>query len=208
MLYHLVGVVMKVIASVALGLLLSMGAVQARPLHVVGPWEIAGVDPAQSGYVFSRMQVAETLVSTSLSGELVPGLAERWSVSDDGLTWRFALRANARFHDETPVTAELAAESLRHAFAGAGVLRQLPIAEVSSQGHDVLIRLDRPFAAVPAYLVHFSTIILAPASYSADGRVTRIIGSGPYRVRNLTPPLQRTWRRPPDGGAGVRASRK
>jgi peptide/nickel transport system substrate-binding protein len=163
---------------------------QERMLKVAGPWEIAGIDPAQSGYVFSRLQVAETLVSADATGKLIPGLAEKWSVSDDGRIWRFTIRRDATFHDATPVTAEAAAASLKHAHAGVGVLTQLPILEIASDDQDVVIRLEKPFAAVPAYLVNFSTIVLAPASYDASGKVTQIIGSGPYKVKSLTPPLK------------------
>lgn len=35
----------------------------------------------------------------------IPGVAERWEVSDDGLIWTFALRGDARWSDGTPVTA-------------------------------------------------------------------------------------------------------
>ncbi len=35
----------------------------------------------------------------------VPGVAERWEVSDDGLTWTFHLRRDARWSDGQPVTA-------------------------------------------------------------------------------------------------------
>ncbi|MEQ9607822.1 MAG: ABC transporter substrate-binding protein [Kiloniellaceae bacterium] len=168
----------------------SAGAAQAETLKVVGPWEIAGIDPAQSGYVFSRLQVAETLVSADPTGKLVPALAEAWSVSGDGLVWRFTLRDDAVFHDGTPVTAEAAAASLRRAQGGVGVLTQLPIAEIAPEGRDVVIRLTKPFAAVPAYLVNFSTIVLAPSSFDGSGRVTQIVGSGPYKVKQLTPPLK------------------
>lgn len=165
-------------------------AVAAKPLKVVGPWEIAGVDPAQSGYVFSRLQVAETLVTADTSGRLVPALAAAWSVSDDGLVWRFTLRPDAVFHDGTPVTAEAATASLERARAGVGVLTQVPIAGIAGDGRDVVIRLDKPFAALPAYLVNFSAIILAPSSYDDAGKVSRIVGSGPYKVKSLTPPLK------------------
>lgn len=37
--------------------------------------------------------------------QVVPDLAERWDVSDDGLIYTFHLRANARFHNGKPVTA-------------------------------------------------------------------------------------------------------
>ncbi|MGK9232611.1 ABC transporter substrate-binding protein [Inquilinus limosus] len=177
-------------AGLAFGLWAGIASAQDRPLKVVGPWEIAGIDPAQSGYIFSRMQVAETLVTADPTGILAPALAESWSAADDGLTWRFRIRGGAAFHDGTSVTAEAAAASLRRARTGVGPLSQVPIAEIAHDGSDVVIRLERPFAALPAFLVNFSTIVLAPASYDEAGRVTRIIGSGPYRVKALTPPLK------------------
>lgn len=36
----------------------------------------------------------------------IPGLAQSWTVSDDGLTWTFNLVENATFHDGTPFNAE------------------------------------------------------------------------------------------------------
>lgn len=162
----------------------------AETLKVAGPWEITGIEPSQTGYIFSRLQVAETLVTTNNEGGLVPGLAEKWTVSDDALTWRFVVRPNATFHDGSAVTAEASAQSLSRALAGVGVLKQAPIAEISAEGTDVVIRLEEPFSALPAYLVHFSTIILAPSSFDATGKVTAVVGSGPYRIKALTPPAR------------------
>ncbi|CAA9311588.1 MAG: Oligopeptide ABC transporter, periplasmic oligopeptide-binding protein OppA [uncultured Microvirga sp.] len=55
-----------------------------RAVRIVGPWEIGGLDPAQSGYVFSRMQAAETLATVDEAGLVVPHLAERWTASRGG----------------------------------------------------------------------------------------------------------------------------
>jgi len=74
-------------------------------VNVASPWEISGIDPATDGYIFQRMAVMETLTNTDANGALVPGLATKWSASEDGLIWNFTLR-NASFHDGTSLTAD------------------------------------------------------------------------------------------------------
>ena len=44
------------------------------------------------------------LTTMNAAGEIVPGSADSWSISSDGLTWTFKLRAN-RWSDGSPVTA-------------------------------------------------------------------------------------------------------
>ncbi len=52
-------------------------------------------------------QIFESLVAFNPgTTEIVPGLAERWEVSDDLLTWTFYLRQGVRFHDGTDLDAE------------------------------------------------------------------------------------------------------
>jgi ABC-type transport system substrate-binding protein len=46
------------------------------------------------------------LVDYAPDGKIVPDLAEKWDVLDDGRTYRFTLRQGARFHDGDEVTAE------------------------------------------------------------------------------------------------------
>ena len=45
------------------------------------------------------------LVSINLDLQLEPDLAESWEVSQDGLTYTFHMRPNAKFHDGKTVTA-------------------------------------------------------------------------------------------------------
>jgi oligopeptide transport system substrate-binding protein len=46
------------------------------------------------------------LVAQDAKAELVPGAAESWTVSEDGLTYTFKLRAGAVWSDGSPVTAD------------------------------------------------------------------------------------------------------
>lgn len=163
-----------------------------RSLDIVAPWEIKGADPATSGYVFSRMRVAENLVDTDNAGQLSPGLATTWEASDDGLEWRFTLRENAHFHDGSLVTAEAVVNSLEASIAKPGMLDTAPITSVEADQNSVVIRLESAFAPLPALLAHSTTLILAEASYAENGDVIQMVGSGPYQVEELSPPQRMT----------------
>lgn len=160
-----------------------------KPLQIVGSWEITGLAPANSGYMFTRLQVTETLAGAADDGTPEAALAERWSVSTDGLAWRFFLRPKARFHDGTPVTAAAAVRCLQTARVPPSLLSQAPIQAVEAEGAGtVVIRLKSPYAGLPSLLAHSSTMVLAPSSYEPGGKVRRIVGSGPYRIETLAPP--------------------
>lgn len=70
------------------------------------------INTAQNIDFWVFMNVYDVLVRVDKSGaELVPGLAESWEVSDDGLTYTFKLR-DAKFSDGSSITAEDAKFSL------------------------------------------------------------------------------------------------
>ncbi|WP_142414233.1 ABC transporter substrate-binding protein [Hathewaya massiliensis] len=46
------------------------------------------------------------LLTLSSNGEILPGVAKSWSLEDDGVTWTFNLRKDAKFHNLREVTAE------------------------------------------------------------------------------------------------------
>ena len=48
----------------------------------------------------------EGLATEDVNGEIIPGAAESWTVSPDGLTWTFKMRQGAVWSDGTPVTAD------------------------------------------------------------------------------------------------------
>lgn len=172
----------------ALALLVGMNAAHGKQLTMVGPWEIHSLDPASNGVFFTRLQVAETLVEVDSKGDLQPGLASAWSVSDDGLQWRFSLRPNAHFHDGSAVTSEQAAFALQQALGKPGVLQSAPIERIEAREGALRVSLHEPFASLAAVLAHPSTQILAKGAYDDKGEVTRVIGSGPYRITRLQQP--------------------
>lgn len=79
--------------------------------------ELQSLDPAViTGVPESRILQAlyEGLVRADpATGEPLPGMAESWSVSDDGLTWTFRMRAGSRWTNGDPVTAGDFAYSFR-----------------------------------------------------------------------------------------------
>lgn len=159
-------------------------------LTVVGPWEPTGLDPSRAGYMFTRMEVTETLLEVDDKGRLQPGLASSWQVSADGMRWRFTLRAGRRYHDGAPVTATTVLACLRRAHTRPGVLRLADIEAFAADGSDIVVSLGRPFGSLPYLFTHYSTQLLAPSSFTADSSVVRIVGSGPFRISSLSLPQQ------------------
>lgn len=171
-------------------------------LDVAAPFEIKGSDPSLSGDIFLKMDVAETLVNAGPDGTLTPGLAESWTVSEDGSTWRFKIRSGVVFHDGTPLDAAAAAGALAAARGKEGLLTRAPISAIEADGGDLVIRLEAPFAALPAFLAEYRSQILAPAAYGPDGMSTSVIGTGAFRVTRLEPPMRLEGERFPDYWGG------
>ena len=71
--------------------------------------EPGSLDPAlaEDIHAFNILtDLYEGLIAESASGELVPGVAESWAISDDGLVYEFSLRENARWSNGDTVTSE------------------------------------------------------------------------------------------------------
>ena len=62
-----------------------------------------------------RFAVFEGLVGYDADLNIVPVLAENWTVSKDAKEWIFTLRGDVKYHDGTVVTASDAAASSRNA---------------------------------------------------------------------------------------------
>ena len=151
-------------------------------LVIVSPWKAKGMDPVISGFIFTRMGCIETLTTSDGKGGIEPKLAKSWSVSKDKITWTFILRDRVLFHDGTPLTGEAVVKALNRVLTKKKLFKGTPVESVTSKGRDIIIKTSSPFAALPAYLSHYSTGIIATAAYNDDMSVNEIIGTGFYRL--------------------------
>jgi oligopeptide transport system substrate-binding protein len=100
--------------SALIGAVLAASALLAAPavavtLHVHNGGDPASLDPHKvSGDWENRIvgDMIEGLVTEDAHAKAIPGQAESWEVSEDGLAYRFNLRADAKWSDGTAVTAD------------------------------------------------------------------------------------------------------
>lgn len=178
-------------AIAAFGIAAPAGAQQAEELRVLKLWELQTLDLETAGFDLRSLGVIESLVATTEDGQMVPALAEAWTVSDDGLTWDFTIRDNAVFHDGTAVTGEAVAASYIALKDNARLLKDMPIGSVSSEGQTVTFTLTEPFGSFLPYLLDPTGPVLAPASF-ADGAVTVPVATGPFAINMAATELPRS----------------
>jgi peptide/nickel transport system substrate-binding protein len=122
-------------------------------------------------------------------------LAEGWTISDDGLEWRFELRPGLRFHSGAACDAHAileAYELLRWEFEGAPQLWYWdPVDTATADGPGRLVfRLHYPYARLPSLLWGTHTAVHHEALRRAEGdRFGHEVadGTGPYRLVSWSP---------------------
>ncbi|SON52876.1 ABC transporter substrate-binding protein [Vibrio tapetis] len=159
-------------------------------LAISGPFEFNSQDMSKDGFLFSRLQVVEALVGINENAEPFPLLAKSWTQSEDGLTWRFTIRDNVNFHNGTPLTSESVVESLNNAKSKPGVMRHVPVQSIAAENGDVVISLTKPYRPLPSVLAHYTTAIVTDIEQDETG--IKIAGTGPYQLKELTPPHKAT----------------
>ncbi len=121
-------------------------------------------------------------------------LASSVTIADDGRTYRFKLRPEARFHDGTPVTADDVAYSLDvMKRQGHGLLRMAlrdaEVFEANGPGEVVITFTPTRARSVPlqvAVLPVFSKAFLAQHPFDKSS-LEPPLGSGPYKVARFEP---------------------
>lgn len=150
---------------------------------------VAGMSPfSDDAVIATRMGVVETLIALDADGQPQPGLAESWENPDD-VTWRLTLRPDVTFHDGTPLTAGVAADSIGRATRASPTPRSLVDTSitVAAEGEDTLVITTA--APDPVLLQRLSSpelMVLAPAAYADPARPTPVrAGTGPFVLEEL-----------------------
>jgi len=155
-----------------------------------------GLDPHLTTATATRNMmenVYDTLVMVDSQGRYVPGLAESWTTSEDGLTWTFRIRGGVKFHNGRALTADDVAYSInRIRDPSTKSPRSGDFAEVdsitASGPSTVVIKLKRPFSPLLAKLSLSTNVIVPKEVVERDGDLNRNpTGTGPFRFVGYTP---------------------
>lgn len=132
-------------------------------------------------------QVVEGLVRANARAELEPALADRWTISDDGLTYVFHLRPGTKFHSGKAVTPEDVIASLQRSRT-TGVYKWT-LENVNSidkvDDANVKITLNSKVASFLARLAINTNAVFPKEEIDKIGNdeFTQPIGTGPFKVK-------------------------
>jgi peptide/nickel transport system substrate-binding protein len=145
--------------------------------------------------------IFEGLTRIGRSGEVLPALAESWTISDDGKVYTFKLHTGVKFHDGSEFNAEDVKFSLDRARAEGSTNAQKPLfAQIDSveavDAATVKITLKQPQGAFLYNMGWGDAVIVAPES--AEGNKEKPIGTGPFRFENWAKGSSITIVRNPD----------
>lgn len=159
--------------------------------------DVHGFNPGVSRDVFTDdvlLHIYEGLVAYGESGDVKPVLASSVDVDESGLTYRFNLIRNAKFHNGELVTAQIVKWNYERYlrtnsdwlcktwYDGSNGLEIRSVDIIDE--HTVAFTLNKPDASFLDRLanVQCGGFILHPASFSHSGEFTQPIGTGPYKL--------------------------
>jgi peptide/nickel transport system substrate-binding protein len=137
------------------------------------------------------------LTDANEKGEIVPDLATRWEVSDDGLTYTFHLRRDVRWHDGASFTADdivFTINSIRNPdFQGVPYLADLwrTVSVRRIDNYTVSFTLQEPFAP----FIDYTTVGILPAHILRNIEAKALpearfnnqpVGTGLFQVEELS----------------------
>lgn len=141
--------------------------------------EPTSLDPCQGWGHGTTPLVQSTLVEYRQDMTFANDLAVDYSLSDDGLTWTFAIRDDVFFTDGEPLTAEDVAFTFRTAKESQSSLDLTFLEKVETPDDTtVVFTLVKPTST---FLNTVATVGIVPAHAYGPGYGDSPIGSGPYK---------------------------
>ena len=161
-----------------------------------GRIRVAHLQPPRSGltplsddaFKLSRWSTAETLVTLDSTGDAQPALAINWQPVNE-TTWRFELRPNVHFHDNTQLNAQVVVNALSAAAKASPKPRILDGVKLTAKAdgdNAVLVSTEKPDPLLPQRLSSPQLAILSLNAYKENGVVDPVnTGSGPFVLRSV-----------------------
>ena len=185
-----------ILGSAATGLAMMVTVASAQTLQVATDQSPVGLD-RHVATAFSTTLITgpiyEGLTATDSGLQVIPALAESWTVSEDGLTYVFALREGVTFHDGSSFDAgDVVATFARvqDEATGSPLASRINMVEsVEATGdHEVTLQLSAPAAAL---LSELTTVVIVPSDV-ADGSSgvdlqRQPVGTGPFAFGEWVP---------------------
>jgi ABC-type transport system substrate-binding protein len=135
--------------------------------------------------------VYDTLITSAPDGTLLPGLAESWEYSEDGLTLTLHLQPDVTFQDGAPFDAEAVKANLERSMTlEASVVKALltNIAEITVVDPlTVELHLTAPDATLPASLAGAAGAMASPAAFDDPAFDQNPVGAGPFTLAEFVP---------------------
>jgi peptide/nickel transport system substrate-binding protein len=179
----------------------SPGAADATPVDESTPvdggtvvWgleaETDGLNPISGRFAMSGHMMAsavfDPLATIDENGNAVPYLAQALTPNEDFTVWKIELRPGVQFHDGTPLTAEIVADTYRQHKASAITSRAVTdISEITVTGPlEVTMTMAVPWATFPYVLTTQAGYIPAPAMLETPEQARTPIGTGPFAYQS------------------------
>ncbi len=183
-----------ILAAASMLLPIAHAARAESTLTAVLEAEVTTLDPMLNTAYINRtfgFLVYDTLFAMDGTMTPKPQMVDRWTESEDKLSWTFTLRSGLKWHDGSAVTAADCIASLKRWEPRDPLGRILAASTASMTPTDAngfTITLDKPFPLMLATLGKPGSIVpfMMPAKLAetpADQKITTVDGSGPFIFR-------------------------
>lgn len=149
------------------------------------------LDPHQTVAAGTRevlFNIFEGLVKPNSDGEMIPAVAEKYELSEDGTTYTFTLRDGVKFHNGQTVTAEDVVYSINRC-AAVPEGQEKPLVAAFSAVKSVEALDEKTVAVTIAQrdleFISYMTAAIIPADY--ENQDTAPVGTGPFKFVSRTP---------------------